>query len=97
MYPSSVEECLLSHPSVKEAVVFGININDHEEEICAWVKLQKESKINSSNELIEFCKANLMEYKVPSFIKIVDKFPVNFMGKYLRSEMQRLYKSELNL
>jgi acyl-CoA synthetase (AMP-forming)/AMP-acid ligase II len=40
VFPSVVEGCLLKHPNIKEAIVFGIPINDFEQEICAWVKLR---------------------------------------------------------
>lgn len=87
----------MTHPSVIEAVAFGIPINDYEEEVCAWVKLKPNTKEITKSELIEFCSGKLIDYKVPKYIKFVDSIPASRMGKYLRSEIQKIFKAELNL
>ena len=83
------------HPNVKEAAVFGVNINDYENEVCAWVKLNNKLTITTCEELREFCKNHLIDYKIPKYIKIVDEFPSSSIGKYLKNEMQKQYKQEL--
>lgn len=72
-------------------------INDYEQEVCAWVKLKENSENIFPEDLINYCKDKLVDYKVPSYLKFVEDFPVNRMGKYLRTEMQRIYKLELKL
>ncbi len=82
-----------------EAIAFGVPINDYEQEICAWVKLKDENINTSTEELRQFCLADiaLADYKVPEYIKIVKEFHVSNMGKYLRRSMQEAYKLELGL
>lgn len=97
IYPGEIETCLLQYPGVKEAVVFGIPINDFEQEVCAWIKLDENDKKPSKNDLIEFCRDKLVEFKIPRYIKYVQELPMSTMGKYQRNEMQKRYKQELGL
>ena len=97
VFPSEVEEVLHMHPNVKEAVVFGIRINDYQHEICAWIIVFREVINTSSEELQDFCSKYLIDYKIPKYIKFVDKFPSSKTGKYLKNEMEKQYKEELGL
>lgn len=97
VHPSIVEECLLQHPNIIEAVAFGIPVNEYEQEICAWVKLRSKNIETSVEDVLKHCRENLSEYQVPGYVKIVDNFPTNVMGKYLRREMCSIYKKELGL
>jgi acyl-CoA synthetase (AMP-forming)/AMP-acid ligase II len=82
---------------VLEAVAFGIPINAFEMEVCAWVKLKSEDQQTTVDELKEFCKDFLIDFKIPKYIKLVKELPVSRMSKYLRREMQEQYKVELGL
>jgi fatty-acyl-CoA synthase len=95
VYPSVVENCLLKHPCVIEAAVFGVSVNTFEQELCAWVKLKDEA-MTSDHELIKHCEKNLIDYQVPRYIKFVDHFPTTKLGKYARNQMSKQYKKELN-
>ncbi len=99
IYPVEIEDCLLKHPNVNEAIAFGVSINQYEEEICAWVKLRNKNEQTSPEELIKFCLdgKQLADYKVPKYVKIVEDYPTTNMGKYLRRAMQDAYKLELGL
>jgi fatty-acyl-CoA synthase len=99
IYPVEIEESLLKHSNVIEAIAFGVSINKYEQEICAWVKLKSNEIKTSPEELIQFCLADrfLADYKVPKYIKIVNDFPTTNMGKYLRRAMQDEYKNELGI
>ena len=92
-----IEECLMKHPKIEEAVVFGIPINDFEQELCAWVKIKSAGPSLSIDQIKEFCKKSLLVHQIPTLIKIVDQFPVSKLGKYLRTEMTNLYRKELGL
>jgi acyl-coenzyme A synthetase/AMP-(fatty) acid ligase len=95
--PASIESVLTMHPNVSECIVFGIIINDYgDQELCAWIKLKNYSKV-TINDIREFCKTKLIEPKIPKYIKFVSKFPVNAFGKYMRSEMERMFKLELQI
>jgi len=92
--PLDVEECIRLHDCVKDVAVFGLPINDYEQEVCAWVILKQEQN-SSPNELLEYCRDKLVDYKVPKHIKFVQYLPVTRTGKYWRKEMERQFKLEL--
>lgn len=87
----------MKHANVAEAVVFGVPVNDYEQEVCAWVKLKSHEQATTPVELIKHCQAQLIDYMVPKFVKFVDSFPVNKMSKYMRSQMSKQYKIEIGL
>jgi fatty-acyl-CoA synthase len=99
IYPVEIEESLLKHPNVIEAIAFGVSVNHYEQEICAWVMLKDEQVKTTPEELIEFCLADpyLADYKVPKHVKIVKEFITTNIGKYLRRAMEESYKKELGL
>jgi acyl-CoA synthetase (AMP-forming)/AMP-acid ligase II len=96
VYPSDVEAVLLVHSNVREAIVFGVSLNDFEQIVCAFVVLKEESKKDTSiDDLQQLCFKNLEHYQIPEFIKIVDKIKISAVGKYNRSEMSKEYEREL--
>jgi fatty-acyl-CoA synthase len=96
VFPVEIEECLIKHDSVKEVVVFGVQRNQFEHAVCAWVKL-KQDKTATADDLKQHCSSHFDSYKVPSYIKFVDEFLVNKLNKYLRKDMEKIYANELNL
>ncbi len=44
----------------------------------------------SEQELRKFCEGNISQFKVPRFIKFVDKFPINFNNKVLKNKMREI-------
>lgn len=98
MFPSLVEACIMKHPNVDEVVVFGIPVNDYEEELCAWVRLKSTREpATSVEEIKKYCQDNLLSYQVPRHFKLVESFPVNTLGKYMRHMMSSEYRKELGL
>jgi fatty-acyl-CoA synthase len=94
--PLQIEECIRLHECVKDVAVFGLPVNDYEQEVCAWVVL-KQGQDSSLNELLEYCRDKLVDYKVPKHIKFVHNLPITRTGKYWRKEMERQFKLELEL
>ncbi|WP_379195762.1 class I adenylate-forming enzyme family protein [Paenibacillus sp. GCM10012306] len=83
VYPEEVEECLLSHPLVQNAYVYG---EEHEvlgEAPVAKVVLKPEAVI-TENELYRHCKERLSSLKIPKRIIFEDKISLNAMGKQIR-------------
>jgi len=84
VYPREVEEVLYQHPKVKECAVVGIPISAEKgERVKAFVVL-KEGETATAEELVEFCKENLVYYKRPKFIEFRDELPKTMVGKVLR-------------
>jgi len=83
--PSEVENFLLKHPKVKEAVVLGINDSDGGERVKAVLIVDKGIE---KKDILEFCKDKIAEYKIPRIIEFRDELPRSPTGKVLREELK---------
>ncbi|MGH7261095.1 MAG: long-chain-fatty-acid--CoA ligase, partial [Nitrospiraceae bacterium] len=83
VYPREVEEVLLRHPKVKDAVVVGIPQELRGELIKAYVVL-KEGKTAVSADLLEHCRKELARFKVPKRVEFRKELPKTIVGKVLR-------------
>ena len=79
--PREIDETLLAHPSVAEAVAFGIPHPTYGEVPSAAVVLRAPAK---PADLIAHCRAHLASFKCPKVIHIVDKIPQTATGKVQR-------------
>ena len=97
VYPSDVENILLKHSNVLEVQVFGIDVDEYFQDVCAWVRLKSKAEQTSPSELKEFCHENdLIDYQIPKYFKFVEQFPSSSVGKYLKTEMEKQFKKELD-
>jgi fatty-acyl-CoA synthase len=94
--PREVEEYLQAHPAVGEAQVIGLPSPRYGEEVMAWVRLKVGHSV-TAEELTEYCRAGLASFKVPSFWKFVDKFPLTVTGKVQKHVMRAAAAAELGL
>jgi long-chain acyl-CoA synthetase len=81
--PREVEEVLLMHPKVGEAVVAGVKDAYRGETVKAFVVL-KAGESASEEEIVEFCRLHLAAFKVPHKVEFRDELPKSMVGKYLR-------------
>jgi acyl-CoA synthetase (AMP-forming)/AMP-acid ligase II len=88
--PLEIDDLLLSHPKVAEAVAFGVEHPSWGEEVAAAVVLREPVP---ESELLAHCKAHLAEYKCPKKIHVVDAIPRTATGKIQRSAVAAALKS----
>jgi acyl-CoA synthetase (AMP-forming)/AMP-acid ligase II len=79
--PREIDEVLLAHPAVAEAVAFGLPHRTWGEEVAAAVVLRQSA---SEDDLLEHCRAELAAFKVPRTIYLVDAIPRTATGKVQR-------------
>ncbi len=79
--PREIDDVLLQHPAVGEAVAFGSPHEAWGEEVVAAVVLKGEA---TEKELIAFARERLADYKVPKKLFIVEKIPRTATGKIQR-------------
>jgi acyl-CoA synthetase (AMP-forming)/AMP-acid ligase II len=79
--PREIDEVLLTHPAVAEAVCFGVAHPTWGEEVSAAVVLREAA---TEADLLAFCKARLADYKRPKQIHIVETIPRTATGKIQR-------------
>lgn len=80
VYPREIDEVLTSHPFVAEAGTVGIPDDFSGEAPHAFVAPQLGKNI-SVDELMIYCTKNLVKYKIPKFISILDSLPKKGPGK----------------
>ncbi|MCP5004029.1 MAG: acyl--CoA ligase [Planctomycetes bacterium] len=79
--PLEIEKILVSHPKVEEVVVVGIKSNYGDEIIKAVIVLNCQC---DENELIDFCRGKIAEFKIPRIIEFREEIPKSPIGKILR-------------
>ena len=79
--PLEIDEVMLLHPCVAEAVAFGMPHPTWGEEVAVAVVLKEPV---AESILIEHCKKQLADFKVPKKIVIVEKIPRTATGKIQR-------------
>jgi acyl-CoA synthetase (AMP-forming)/AMP-acid ligase II len=79
--PREIDDVLMQHPAVSEAVAFGSPHPAWGEEVVAAVVLKEPV---AEKELIAFARERLADYKVPKKLYIVDKIPTTATGKIQR-------------
>jgi benzoate-CoA ligase family protein len=87
--PAEVEERLLTHPSVAQAVVVAALDADGLERPVAYVVLQPNAPATEP-ELIEHCGAALPSFKRPRRIVFVGGYPTTATGKIRRVELRAM-------
>lgn len=79
--PLEIDEVLLAHPKVAEAVSFGVPHKSWGEEVAAAVTLKEDA---TEAELLAYCKERLAEFKRPKQIHITTTIPRTATGKIQR-------------
>ncbi len=86
-----VERELLTHRSVGEAAVVGIRHPYWMEAVTAFVTAKKDQKIDP-DEITEYLKSKIANYKIPKKIIVLQSLPHNSSGKILKKELREQYK-----
>ncbi|MCX2524598.1 AMP-binding protein [Larsenimonas rhizosphaerae] len=86
VYPTEVEEVLVSHPDVVEAAVVGVAHEDSGEMLKAFVVSSNPAL--DQDTLRAWCKKHLTSYKTPRQIEFRDELPKSNVGKVLRRKLR---------
>jgi fatty-acyl-CoA synthase len=95
IYPRELEDLLRTHPAVGDACVVGIPNETLGELICACV-VPLEGSIVTGDELKDFCREAVADYKVPDLVRFFDTFPLTGSGKVKRRELAQVVGLELS-
>jgi acyl-CoA synthetase (AMP-forming)/AMP-acid ligase II len=79
--PAEIEQALLAHPAVTDAVCFGVLDDKYGELPAAAVTLTGDVE---PRELIRFCRERLAAFKVPAVIHVLPEIPRTATGKVQR-------------
>jgi fatty-acyl-CoA synthase len=87
IYPAEIEQRLHAHPSVHEVAVVGVPDPEWGESLVAFVVL-REGKSAGADELGQWVKEALADYKRPRRFLFVDALPRTPTGKVLKRELK---------
>ncbi len=79
--PREIDEVLLTHPAVAEAVAFGVPHPGWGEEVAAAVVLREQA---TEAAILAHCKQKLADFKCPKKLYIVETIPRTATGKIQR-------------
>jgi acyl-CoA synthetase (AMP-forming)/AMP-acid ligase II len=92
--PQEIDEVLLAHPAVAEAVAFGVSHETWGEEVAAAVVLRPPNETAApptESDLVTYCRERLADFKRPKRIYIVAAIPRTATGKIQRRTVAARY------
>jgi len=91
--PSEIDEALLAHPAVSDAVAFGVPHPSLGEDVAAAVVLSSGASIDET-DLRRFVAQRLADFKVPRRIIFLDTIPKGPTGKARRADLAAIFLAE---
>jgi long-chain acyl-CoA synthetase len=92
VFPSEVENVILSHPAVAEVAVIGVPDRTWGEAVTAVVVLHDGARADAS-DIVAHCRESLAGYKVPKLVRFDDAaLPRTPTGKLLRRDLRRTWQ-----
>jgi fatty-acyl-CoA synthase len=95
IFPRELEDVLRTHPAVDDACVVGVPNEILGELACACV-IPVEGAIITGDELRDFVRDQVADYKVPDLVRFFDTFPLTGSGKVKRRELTQVVGLELS-
>ena len=86
VYPNEIEAVVAAHPGVAEAAVIGVPDGHSGEAVMLFV-VRRDPKL-TSEDIVQYCRANLTGYKRPRHIEFRDSLPHTNVGKVLRKDLR---------
>jgi long-chain acyl-CoA synthetase len=93
IYPKEIEEVVYRHPAVREAAVVGLPDKVWGEEAAAFIVLRDEAAL-TEEDLIDYCKEHLADYKCPRKVFFVDDLPKTATGKIQKNKVVERFLAE---
>jgi fatty-acyl-CoA synthase len=90
LFPGEVEELLITHESIVEAAVIGVDDPEFHKRLAAYVVV-KEAHALSADDVREFVKRNLARFKVPRDVEFLPELPRNPSGKVLKRQLREMH------
>jgi len=88
--PKEVESVINRFEGVVESSVIGLPDDQWGEKVAAAVVVKPESKVKSQ-DIQQFCKQHLHNWKCPKEVLLVETLPRNTMGKVLKEELKKRF------
>ncbi|MHA1578576.1 MAG: class I adenylate-forming enzyme family protein [Candidatus Freyarchaeota archaeon] len=93
IFAPEIEDLLTSHPKVQDCAVIGLPDENLGKIVTAVIVPQPGESV-SEQEIIDFCRDKLEEFKVPKKVKITDSIPRTATGKILKYQLEERFSQE---
>ena len=84
-YPAEIENALMRHPAIRQAAVIGVPDQRLGEVGMAFVVVSEDV---SADDIIEWSRNEMANYKVPRAVEVVDALPLNATGKVVKETLR---------
>lgn len=86
VYPNEIENVVTGHAKVLEAAAIGVHDSRSGEAVKIFVVKRDESL--TEKELLDYCRENLTNYKMPRYVEFKKELPKTNVGKILRRALK---------
>ena len=95
VYPSEVQEIIISHPDVFDVAIIGLPHEKWGEQVIAVIVPREKSKIDEK-KMIDFCQDKMAGYKRPKKVIFIkdEEMPRTATGKILHRVLRERYNSK---
>lgn len=94
IYPAEIEAFLAAHPKIREAAVVGVPSAVGGESVWAFICLQEGAEM-TVQEVLDYCRAELEAYKIPSQVRFRSELPRAEMGKVRKFALRQQALEEM--
>jgi fatty-acyl-CoA synthase len=88
-----IEDFLYKHPKIKLAQIISIPDKRLGEVVAAFVEL-KEGERATPQEIVDFCKGRIANFKIPKYVRFVKEWPITGSGKIQKFKLRELASIE---
>ena len=96
IYPAEVEGLLYTHPKVLEVAIVGVPDSVLGEKSCACIRPRDGAEL-TEEEVKEFCRGKLADFKVPDYVRFMESFPLTPTGKIYKVGLREEILKAINL
>jgi len=86
-YPAEIENMMLRHPAIGQVAVVGVPDHRMGEVGMAFVVPRPGAEV-SAQELIDWARDEMANYKAPRYVELVEVLPLNASGKVLKYQLR---------
>ncbi len=87
IYPREVEEFIFKMDGIQDVQVVGVPSAKFGEQVGAFV-VRKEGYDFTEEDVRDFCRGKISNYKVPKYVAFIDKYPLTASGKVQKYKLR---------
>lgn len=91
VYPKEIELVIDEMVGIVESAVIGVPHPDFGEAVVAVIVPDVDVDTPSGDEIIEHCRTQLANFKVPKRVEVLEALPRNAMGKVQKNNLRKQY------